>query len=130
MSDEQPKPAVERYDVPLPSGRTASFIKHGKGKHLKYAGRIATNMCGGGQPDQMSLTFAMVCVKGLIDGQPIHVEQLDEMDEKEVGALMAGLNGPPKPKPKDGEDVEGKATGATTAENAGTPDTSSSPNVT
>jgi type IV pilus biogenesis protein CpaD/CtpE len=69
--------------ITLPSGRVAEVTKL-KGKHIREAIRLA----GG---DETLLTFAMVALGTRIDGAPITIEELDEMDSAEVLPLLGAM---------------------------------------
>lgn len=64
----------------LPSGKTA-VINPFKGKHVREAQKIADN-------DTSKMLFAMIAVTTTIDGKAIVMEDLDEMDGKDVLTLM------------------------------------------
>jgi hypothetical protein len=70
--------------ITLPSGKVAE-IQDFKGKHIREAQRISD-----GETDKF--IFAMISVCGTIDGKPIIMEDLDEMDGKDVLALMGEFN--------------------------------------
>lgn len=79
----------ERREFKLPtSGKTASVIVQGKGKHLRQAARIA-----GPQANQFDAMAAMAAVKCLIEGEPFTTEDLDELDEDDVNALLSEASG-------------------------------------
>lgn len=67
-------------EVTLPSGKKA-VIGDFKGKHIREAQRIA-----GGNTDM--ITFALISLTTTIDDQPVLAEDLDEMEGRDVMALM------------------------------------------
>lgn len=77
-----------RKTITLPSGRVASILVKYKGRHVIQASRMA-----GGVSDQMKFVFAIIAVKTLIDGQPITVEDIEEMDGDDVMKLMGEAMG-------------------------------------
>jgi hypothetical protein len=78
--------------ITLPSGRVAEIARL-KGKHIREAMRLA----GG---DESLLSFAMVALATRIDGNPITIEELDEMESEDLlpllGALGNGSSNPTK----------------------------------
>jgi hypothetical protein len=82
----------ERLEVKLPSGARASVLSKGKGKHVRMAFRMAP---GG---DQGALMFAMIAVKVRVNGKPLTVEDVDELDDEDVlfllGKVMGGKGAP------------------------------------
>lgn len=72
-------------EIKLPSGKTAT-ISQFKGKHVREAQRMADS-------DVSKMTFAMIALTTKIDGQPIMMEDLDEMDGSDVIALMGEFAG-------------------------------------
>jgi len=85
MSAEEKE--VECRDVPLPSGKKAS-IRRGKGRDLVLASRMA-----GGGTDTIRLTYGIIAVLTRIDGKPITIEDVDEMDLPDVMKLMGEVVG-------------------------------------
>lgn len=81
-------PSAERYEVTLPSGRVASILARGKGKHVRHASRLA-----GSGASEIALTLAMIAVKCLVDGKPLTVEDVDELDDSDVWVLMGKVMG-------------------------------------
>lgn len=71
----------ESKTITLPSGKTA-VIAPFKGKHVRDAQRISDG-------DASKFMFAMIATSTTIDGQPFVMEDLDEMDGKDVMSLMA-----------------------------------------
>lgn len=67
--------------VALPSGKTA-VITEFKGKHIREATRIAD-----GEADK--IIFALISLLTTIDGNPVLMEDLDEMPGKDVMKLTA-----------------------------------------
>lgn len=67
--------------IALPSGKKAE-IKDFKGKHIRDAQRIADG-------DVSKFIFAMIAVTTTIDNKPIVMEDLDEMDGRDVLKLQA-----------------------------------------
>lgn len=57
-----------------------------KGKHVREAQRRADG-------DSEAIVFHILCAIVEIDGQPLHIEDLDEMDGAEVMQLMGELGG-------------------------------------
>lgn len=72
-------------EIKLPSGKVA-IIGEFKGKHIREAQRIAD-----GQQDKF--LFALISITSTIDGQPIVVEDLDEMSGADVMMLMGEFSG-------------------------------------
>lgn len=66
--------------IELPSGRKAETRKY-KGRDIREAQRIADG-------DPGKITFALIAMSTTIDGQPIAMEDLDEMDGPDVLKLM------------------------------------------
>lgn len=64
----------------LPSGRSAS-IQEFKGKHIKMAQRIVGE-------DSDNLIYAIIAMLTTIDGQPVVMEDFDEMPGKDALRLM------------------------------------------
>lgn len=64
----------------LPSGKTATFEPF-KGRHIREAQRVA----GG---DTEKITFALIAMLAKIDGAAVLAEDLDDMDGRDVLALM------------------------------------------
>jgi hypothetical protein len=71
---------VDGKEITLPSGSTA-VIADFKGKHI----RQATEMAG---DDSGKIIFAMIAICCTIDGEPVVMEDLDEMAGKDVLALQ------------------------------------------
>lgn len=97
----QPPPPTtstdDRYiSVMLPSGRTAKLLRKGKGRHMRDASRAV----GKDQGNAMAFTLALIAVKTTIDGRGITYEDMLDMDEDDVTALMAA------------QGAEGKAPGS------------------
>lgn len=65
--------------VTLPSGKIA-VISSFKGKHIREAQKIAN-----GEADK--LLFAIIALSVIIDGKPVLLEELDEMDGMDVMTL-------------------------------------------
>lgn len=74
----------ELKKLELPSGSTAEFSPF-KGKHIKQATAIAN-----GQSEQ--IVFALIALTTSIDGKKIVMEDLDEMDGRDVLSLMSEFN--------------------------------------
>lgn len=72
-------------EIKLPSGKTA-VISPFKGKHVREAQRMADS-------DLSKMTFAIIALTTKIDGQPILMEDLDEMDGPDVIELMGEFAG-------------------------------------
>lgn len=72
-------------EIKLPSGKVAT-ISGFKGKHIREAQRMADT-------DISKMTFAMIALTTVIDGNPIIMEDLDEMDGADVLALMGEFQG-------------------------------------
>lgn len=72
-------------EIKLPSGKMAK-ISGFKGRHIREAQRMADS-------DVSKMTFAMIALTTTIDGQPIVMEDLDDMDGKDVIALMGEFGG-------------------------------------
>jgi hypothetical protein len=78
--------ADEGRDVTLPSGAVAR-IRRAKGKDVRLA------MMAVGQPfDPGRYSFAVIARTVKIDGKPITMEQVDELDGDDATALMAEVN--------------------------------------
>ncbi|WP_029009395.1 phage tail assembly protein [Azospirillum halopraeferens] len=73
--------------VTLPGGRVAC-IRKGKGRDLLQAARMA-----GGAGDGMKLTMAIIAVLTVIDGRPLVIEDVEEMDMADVMVLMGAVTG-------------------------------------
>lgn len=73
--------------VPLPSGRTAT-VRPLKGRDLLAAARMA-----GGSQDNMRLAFGLIAVGAEIDGKPLVIEDVEELDMGDVTTLMAAVAG-------------------------------------
>lgn len=71
--------------IDLPSGRQAEFQPM-KGKHIRQAQKVSGN-------DQDQFIFALIAQLVTIDGEPIVAEDIDEMDGKDVLALMGEFGG-------------------------------------
>lgn len=67
--------------ITLPSGKTAE-IKEFKGKHIREAMRIMDG-------DTSAFIFAMIAICVEVDGKAIVMEDLDEMDGRDVLKLQA-----------------------------------------
>ncbi len=67
--------------IELPSGRKAE-LKEFKGKHIKEAQRIAGE-------NSENLIYAIIAMLTTIDGQPVMMEDLDDMPGKDLLKLMA-----------------------------------------
>jgi hypothetical protein len=81
---EQKKESVASEIIDLPSGAKATKIPF-KGKHVMEAQRVADG-------DVSKGIFAIIVVATLIDGKRITIEDLYEMDGKDVIHLMAEYN--------------------------------------
>lgn len=66
--------------ITLPSGKTA-VIHPFKGKHIREASRIADG-------DSTKIIFALISMLTTIDGEPILMEDMDEMDGRDAMKLM------------------------------------------
>lgn len=82
--------AQERASEPnetltLPSGAVAEFLPF-KGKHVKSSQRLANG-------DETKVIPAIIAVATLIDGKSIMMEDLDEMDGRDVIKLMGHYQG-------------------------------------
>lgn len=69
----------------LPSGATAEYLPF-KGKHVFKAQRLADG-------DQSKVLAAMAATATLLDGKAFVIEDLDEMDGRDVLQLIAHYNG-------------------------------------
>lgn len=78
---------MDSKEIKLPSGKVA-VIAPFKGKHVREAQRIADG-------DTSKIMFAMIAVTTTIDGLPVVVEDLDEMDGQDVLKLMGEFGGNP-----------------------------------
>ncbi|MEQ8585250.1 MAG: hypothetical protein RLO01_12170 [Thalassobaculaceae bacterium] len=77
----------ERVDFKLPSGKTASMLKHPKGKDMRLAGRMATAH----PTDQTWLNFCLVAQTTLIDGAEILPDNLDDFSLADTNELIGKL---------------------------------------
>lgn len=66
--------------VELPSGKTAEIIDF-KGKHIRAASELAGE-------DPSKIIFAMIAICCTIDGEPVVMEDLDEMPGRDVLKLQ------------------------------------------
>lgn len=85
MADEENKSGLRA--VPLPSGAKA-MIRKGKGRDLVQAARMA-----GGANDGIKLTYGIIATLAQIDGKPIVIEDVEEMDLRDVMTLMGEVVG-------------------------------------
>lgn len=77
----------ERVDFKLPSGKTASMLKHPKGKDMRLAGRM-----GAAHPnDQTWQNYCLVAQTTEIDGKEILPDDVDEMSLGDVNKLVGAL---------------------------------------
>lgn len=67
-------------EITLPSGKTAE-ISGFKGKHIREAQRMADG-------DASKVIYGLIAMLTTIDGEPIVMEDLDEMDGRDVLKLM------------------------------------------
>jgi hypothetical protein len=74
----------ESKTITLPSGKTA-VIGEFKGMHIREAQRVS-----GGEQDKF--LFALIAATTQIDGKPVVMEEMDEMDGKDVLALMGDFS--------------------------------------
>jgi len=81
----QEKSSIPNRTATLPSGAVAEFLPF-KGKHL----RIAQRMSGS---DQSLVMYAIIATVTLIDGKGIVMEDLDEMDGRDVLKLIEEYEG-------------------------------------
>ena len=68
----------------LPSGKTA-VIQEFKGKHVAEAVRMADG-------NESKVIFALIALLTTIDGQPVVMEDIDEMAGKDVMKLMGAFS--------------------------------------
>jgi hypothetical protein len=80
-------PAVPEREVPLPSGAVAT-IRPGKGKDIRLA-----LMAVGTPFDAGRYRFALLARKVKIGGKQLTMEQMDELSEDDVEALMVEASG-------------------------------------
>lgn len=71
--------------ITLPSGKVA-VIQPFKGKHIRQAQKIA-----GGDEDKMM--FALIAITTTLDGVAVVMEDIDEMEGKDVLKLMGAFSG-------------------------------------
>jgi len=71
-------------EIILPSGRKA-VISAFKGKHIREATRLAD-----GESDK--LVFALIAITTKIDGKPVLLEDMDEMDGRDAMKLTAAFS--------------------------------------
>lgn len=76
----------------LPSGKTATFEKF-KGMHVRKASQMVDG-------DTSKIIFAMIALTVQIDGAPVVMEDIDEMDGADVLELMGEFSGNFSPTPK------------------------------
>ncbi len=81
---ETVKKQVLIQETVLPSGKTA-VVKGFKGRHIREATRIADG-------DPGSMIFALIALVTEIDGKPIVMEDLDDMDGRDVLKLQGMFN--------------------------------------
>lgn len=77
----------EPRTVSLPSGKKAA-VRPLKGRDLLKAARMA-----GGSQDNMRLAFGIIAVGAEIDGKPLVIEDVEELDLGDVTTLMAAVMG-------------------------------------
>jgi hypothetical protein len=77
---EQKNNSFPVKEITLPSGKIASVIE-AKGKHIREAQRQS-----GEESDK--IIFALIAVCTTIDGKKLVVEDIDDMNSKDVFALM------------------------------------------
>jgi len=82
---EQKKASNATVIIDLPSGAKATKIEF-KGKHVREAQRLSDG-------DQSKALFAIIAVATLIDGKRVTMEELDEMDGRDIIHLMAEYQG-------------------------------------
>jgi tryptophanase len=75
------EPIVGLKEFELPSGRKASVAPF-KGKHIKMAQRIVGE-------DSENIIYAIIALLTTIDGQPVVMEDMDEMPGQDLLKLMA-----------------------------------------
>lgn len=68
-------------ELSLPSGKTAKITSAFKGKHIRKAQAMAGT-------DTSLLMFAIISQLTIIDGQPVTMEDIDELDGSDVLTLM------------------------------------------
>ena len=73
--------------LPLPSGKVA-MIRAGKGRDVILAGRVVN---AGKEP--MAFAMALMAQLTTIDGKPIVMEDLEEMDIEDVMVLLEEVPG-------------------------------------
>ena len=83
--NEQKNKSIKPVIIELPSGVKATKVDF-KGKHVREAQRLADG-------DQSKALFAIIAVATLIDGKKITIEDIDEMDGRDVIHLMAEYQG-------------------------------------
>lgn len=76
-----------RRQLTLPSGKAAQ-IRNGKGRDLMRAHRAVA-----GNPEPMSVSFALIAELVRIEGKPLVYEDVLEMDLDDVLTLEAALSG-------------------------------------
>jgi hypothetical protein len=67
------------------TGRTATIAPF-KGRHVREAQRRADG-------DSEAIVFHILCALVEIDGEPLHLEDIDDMDGSEVLQLMGEMGG-------------------------------------
>ncbi len=72
-------------ELELPSGKVATFIEF-KGKHVREATRIMDG-------DQSLFLFSIISVICRIDGEPVFVDQLDDMPGPDAMKLIGQVSG-------------------------------------
>lgn len=80
--------APERYELELPSGRKATVLKKANGRHIERASRMAGDGAGA-----MRLSMSMVAVKAQVDGKDLTLEDVLELEDHDVFALIGAVMG-------------------------------------
>lgn len=78
-------PGRDRYT--LSTGKVAD-VRKGKGRDLRLAARMA-----GDDSEPIAYEFALVAIKALINGQPVTIEDIDELSDVEASELLGICRG-------------------------------------
>lgn len=89
---EKTERAVDGREIALPSGKIA-VVCRGTGRHMRLAGRAVSNPAA----DPIGYSFALIAARTTIDGHPLAPEDIDDMDEADVVALLQELPGNSQP---------------------------------
>lgn len=82
---EQKNKSIAKNIIDLPSGAKAEMLPF-KGKHVREAQRLSDG-------DETKVVFALIAVCTLIDEKKVTIEELDDIDGRDLLRLMAEYNG-------------------------------------